>query len=368
MRKFLCISITVFIFTTFIFTFAGAEDFDNINFIDSESGAEYSACIYSRKTELYNEGELLIEFELDNIVSCSASGKIITLYEVDSLNKQLCLYRYNIAENMMESFAVNRNPFYDKLCFASDSLGNIYFVSNYKISCLCVYNIFDNSIKDFELNSRIRQVLNIGDNKILIITDNALYIYYNDICEKLSNFSPAYPICFEEKLKFSDSNEKIYFISDSGLQEETEVSQTEIENASNTTFQAETEHNESEYEYSVICENTYLVPKGTTVSKIKNAFASSGVSKVTKADGNIIKNGKVGTGTRVHFENGEFISLVILGELTGEGNINSRDTKALLNMLCGKETLTNSFYEAADINSDGEINTKDALEISRMYD
>ena len=82
----------------------------------------------------------------------------------------------------------------------------------------------------------------------------------------------------------------------------------------------------------------------------------------------VIENGKVGTGTKVHFENGEYITLIILGEVTGEGNINSRDTRLILDVLTGKETLMEPFEIAADLDLSGDITTKDALKIAKMYD
>ncbi len=62
-------------------------------------------------------------------------------------------------------------------------------------------------------------------------------------------------------------------------------------------------------------------------------------------------------------------TIVIYGDLTGEGNINSRDTNTLLNHLLGKTSLSGPYLLAADINHDNVVNTLDLLLLEKyIYD
>ena len=111
----------------------------------------------------------------------------------------------------------------------------------------------------------------------------------------------------------------------------------------------------------------YVTEEGITVSKIKKTFANLEILRFTKADGTDIKSGKLGTNATFTLSTGEVITVIVYGEVTGEGNINSRDLKTLLNHLSRKELLKGNFLISADIDLDGEITTKDALKLSQMY-
>lgn len=79
--------------------------------------------------------------------------------------------------------------------------------------------------------------------------------------------------------------------------------------------------------------------------------------------------GKIGTGAAATFSyNNKVIStyhLIIYGDLTGEGNCNSRDIAALKQHLLGKEELHSHFYTAADCNRDGSVDTLDLLKMAK---
>ena len=62
-----------------------------------------------------------------------------------------------------------------------------------------------------------------------------------------------------------------------------------------------------------------------------------------------------------------FLTAVIYGELTSEGNINSRDLKLMMKFITGEEVPDKAQTKAADINRDGNISVKDLLLLSKMY-
>lgn len=81
--------------------------------------------------------------------------------------------------------------------------------------------------------------------------------------------------------------------------------------------------------------------------------------------GEIKSTGNVGTSGKLLLINGvetkNVYTLIVYGDLTGEGNINSRDKTLLYNYLLGKAELKGAYLIAADINRDGVIDTKDLL-------
>ena len=91
-------------------------------------------------------------------------------------------------------------------------------------------------------------------------------------------------------------------------------------------------------------------------------------SKITieKADGEAVASGKLGTGMTV-LADGTRYSVAVKGDLTGEGNLNSRDLDAMMRHLTKENFLADIFAIAADLDNDNAITTKDLLALSRLY-
>lgn len=111
------------------------------------------------------------------------------------------------------------------------------------------------------------------------------------------------------------------------------------------------------------------IPQGTTVAQLKrNINYGSNVITVTNHNNKIVTSGQIGTGWRIDFSgNGKTVSYytVIIGDVTGEGNINSRDISALSDYLVGKKDLSVYSLFAADLNSDGVCNSLDLLLLNK---
>lgn len=351
-----------------------AENIEIINLTDAETDLSYQVRIHSDYIQVSSLSYIYPEIKIQNALACSVANGVFSFYVADSINKQLCVYTYNPVENTSESFAVNVNPLYDKLCFASDDNGNIYFVSKYDSTKLCVYNGLSTSSVD--TGSQIRQILFAGNKSTLVICDVSTFIYSDGNLSEALPYPLSYPVCYTGNRIITDENERVYFFEGSSLlmantpPESTTQPNTADFSAANIESAHTTEASgdkPEEYSFLLIKDNYYSVPMGTTVAKIKKAFATEEVISVAKADGNIIDSGKVGTASKVTFNSGKTITLIVLGELTGEGNINSRDAKAILNHLSEKNKLAEDFRPAADVNLDGEINSADALLIAKLY-
>lgn len=74
----------------------------------------------------------------------------------------------------------------------------------------------------------------------------------------------------------------------------------------------------------------------------------------------------IGTGTIATFADGTQYTVVIYGDMSGDGEINSADLLRLRQHLLGTNTLNGAYLEAASISGDGEINSADLLKL-RQY-
>lgn len=113
--------------------------------------------------------------------------------------------------------------------------------------------------------------------------------------------------------------------------------------------------------------NIINVPYGTTISKFKkNISYGEGRLVISNHKGKSAGSGKIGTGwtIEIYFGNCKVLYYTcVSGDITGEGNINTLDLKALTNYLHGNSELERYEKAAADFNDDGEINILDVYQI-----
>lgn len=111
------------------------------------------------------------------------------------------------------------------------------------------------------------------------------------------------------------------------------------------------------------------VDLGTTIAVFKSNISYPNYSLAFKNYlGKVITSGKLGTGAKAIFSKNDKtyeFTFVVAGDLTGEGNSNSRDISLLTNYLLGEESLEGVYLKAADLNNDGEVNALDLLLLNK---
>lgn len=112
------------------------------------------------------------------------------------------------------------------------------------------------------------------------------------------------------------------------------------------------------------------IPLSETISKVKDKLNLSGYNiEFKNYAGKVITSGKLGTGSVAIFskdgKTAEF-TFIVKGDVTGEGNANSRDVDCMYNHILGKSSLSEINAKAADINNDGVVDTLDLLLLSKM--
>lgn len=109
---------------------------------------------------------------------------------------------------------------------------------------------------------------------------------------------------------------------------------------------------------------------GTTVSSIKATVNGRANVVVTNSNGNVTGDSdKVGTGSKLTISDGTSTysyTVVIKGDITGDGDINSADLLKIRQYLVGTTNLGDSFKDSADVNKDGQLNSADLLVIRKQ--
>lgn len=112
------------------------------------------------------------------------------------------------------------------------------------------------------------------------------------------------------------------------------------------------------------------IPLSETISKVNDKLNLSGYNiEFKNYAGKVVTSGKLGTGSVAIFskdgKTAEF-TFIVKGDVTGEGNANSRDVDCMYNHILGKSSLSEINAKAADMNNDGVVDTLDLLLLSKM--
>ncbi len=133
-----------------------------------------------------------------------------------------------------------------------------------------------------------------------------------------------------------------------------------------------------EFEIYMRTADTAVTPPENTEITYENGFATGivagmtvndieGASAVKDKDGNAVTGDTLlGTGY-VITKDGEDYTVVILGDVNGDGEVNSTDFMQIRRSFLGTFGLGGASLIAADVNSDGEINSTDFMRIRRHF-
>ncbi len=105
----------------------------------------------------------------------------------------------------------------------------------------------------------------------------------------------------------------------------------------------------------------------TTVGGLKSKTKGEELAFRSSSGNGLGNSEKLKTGDKVTFPTGETYEVVIYGDLTGDGNINSADLLRMRQYLLGQVKLSGSYMESARlVNSSGSVNSADLLRL-RQY-
>lgn len=111
---------------------------------------------------------------------------------------------------------------------------------------------------------------------------------------------------------------------------------------------------------------TYLtnLSLNTKVSTLKGKISGQTVTFKSASGGVLGDTENVTTGSTVTFSSGEVYTIVIYGDLTGDGEVDSADLLRMRQQLLGKVTLSGAYFEAAHVyNTSGSVDSSDLLRL-----
>lgn len=108
------------------------------------------------------------------------------------------------------------------------------------------------------------------------------------------------------------------------------------------------------------------ISAGFTADRFLEAFGEEGYISLVTAEGQAVEGDVlVGTGMKVVLSDGDVVSaeytVMVTGDVSGDGKINISDMVAIQAHILGKETLSGFAATAGDINGDGKINISDMV-------
>ncbi len=108
------------------------------------------------------------------------------------------------------------------------------------------------------------------------------------------------------------------------------------------------------------------IPDGTTIAVLKKNIIQDNYTLLFRNKDNTVKtSGKLGTGYTLTAQSDENVVCVykisVKAELTGEGNVNFNDVKAMSNYVMQCDNLNELQFVSADLNGDGLVNSQDIL-------
>lgn len=115
-----------------------------------------------------------------------------------------------------------------------------------------------------------------------------------------------------------------------------------------------------------------IVPQGTTIAALKKHINSSKNSSLSFYNDDCEKtsSGTLGTGFSLEYYENSFLkskyTIIVMGDVTGEGSVNTLDKRRLTDYLLGKLELTSPQKYATDFDGNNIIDSLDLLLLTRL--
>ena len=263
---------------------------------------------------------------------------------------------YNIKSTDFKVISTNIPSSRSNLSFCSTADGYCYILDTDGETIHIISQDFNESIN---IGAPVYQFLNLSDNKILVFAGNGTYSLSSDKLDYLNDITPQTPCVYDyQRNMIKASNGAEYVYENGNFQKYTAPEKPTDKAITDSTPQID---------YAEISGDYIFISQATTFAKLYKALSiSKNELKVYKPDGTYVTKGKLGTGMLAKFS-GHTLKIIVKGDLTGEGNINSRDLNALMKHLVESKLLNDPYLTAADINDDKSIDTKDLLLLAKLY-
>ena len=183
------------------------------------------------------------------------------------------------------------------------------------------------------------------------------YVNKNDILTRVQAATSTANGYIWDKIVTSDGIEG-YIARGDSKEQYIEVVGTQNLNLTTTTNPTTTTSKNENFkleETNLVCE------PATTIESIKEKYTDKTIT-IKNADGTLVTTGNIGTGYTITIE-GKNYTVVKMGDISGDGLIDARDSLRILKYSVGGYNISGDFKTAADINKDGVVDARDSLRI-----
>ncbi|MBE6735005.1 MAG: hypothetical protein E7563_06675 [Ruminococcaceae bacterium] len=270
------------------------------------------------------------------------------------------VYIYDIDTKSLLSYSTTLKLRPDETRFTFDCAGSLYLVdfsNDYIINRFS----YDGTISAIECDSQVRQLMCLDGTNITVISAAGIYTTAYMTLSFVSDVTIDVPCYYAGNGYICDNSYNNYIYEKGGIYSEEE--ETTV-----TTPPTETTEEESSSSYDrIYIDGSYVyAPYKTTVAVLRKTL---GYTKdnftVYKKNGSLHSQGRVGTGMTAVFDDKTY-TIIVLGEVTGEGNINTREINLLLDYKVELVDLEPVQKMACDINADGEFSLQELVAIARV--
>ena len=282
---------------------------------------------------------------------------------------------YYIKTDSLKSYVACRDFSSDKkskITF-SDNVNEVFNNNGKSYARLCdgsIYKLSQSSSTYVADTGELKNIYNAGINRVInedgfivSLSDNSRDYVSNATAEKTKSVSipdrATAVVSYKKQCAVLLDNGTVQVFGSAEF-EEKKTSGNDGSNDNHNSSKSDIQPNNSEYLFSDGI--VYGIYSGETVADFKNKTSAE---NVYKADGTLAKSGKLKTGFTAVIDSKTYV-IAVCGDVTGEGNVNSKDVTLLQKYLCDNAELDGAYLKAADFNLDGEADNRDLVLISRQ--
>lgn len=283
--------------------------------------------------------------------------------------------------------SVNKLFVYDEKVYAVTA-DSIYCLDNPTVPIKCDIPSFDSSepvfyesifidangkAYSFSPDNGFKYIKTLNYNKAFMLNNTYYGVNENTIYKLSENGSAISKYsCSENIDDIAVNGNKIALLNSENVKFITEKDFTSIENS-----KTESSNPTSKSDFDGFTDYTtdgdyIIIPQGTTVAALKKHINSAKNFSLVfyNNDSKRTDTGTLGTGFSLYcYENSSLkvkYTIIVMGDVTGEGSVNTRDKRRLTDYLLGKLELTSPQKYAANLDKNNIIDSLDLLLLTRI--
>lgn len=238
-------------------------------------------------------------------------------------------------------------------------------------------NIFidaNGKVYSFSFDNGFKYIKTLNYKKVFMLNDIYYGVSGNHINKLSENSSITSRYSFSENIDdIAVNGNKIALLSSENVKLITEKDFKPIENSSTESSNPISKPSFDGFTDYENDDNYIIVPQGTTIAiLLKKHINSAKNSSLIFYDNKNrkISSGNLGTGFSLEYYENSFLkykyTIIVMGDITGEGSVNTYDKRRLTDYLLGKLELTSAQKYAANLDANNLIDSIDLLLLNRL--